>query len=96
MTYWMLDSVCFGLGCYYVVSSMIAGHLIQLVCALVWLWAYPLPLELVSNWIAKLQTKSYDHIGLASRFVYHPDYNISLFGLEQAHPIDSQKYAKVY
>lgn len=89
MMYWMLDSACFGLGCYYAVSSILAGHIANLVFAFIWLWAYPLPLELLSNLIAKLKNKSYDPIRLTSRFVYHSEYNISLFGLEKSHPIDS-------
>jgi len=28
--------------------------------------------------------------------VYHPDYNIGLFGLENYHPFDSKKYGRVY
>ncbi|MEX0940507.1 MAG: histone deacetylase [Candidatus Babeliales bacterium] len=48
------------------------------------------------SWLSKKVNDSKDQPKNKIPIVYHPDYNIGFFGLENIHPFESKKYGKVF
>jgi hypothetical protein len=81
MQYWLLDACFFALSLFLGLSSALYGNCSGLIWAVAINWTYPLLLEPVINFISTLQRPLLVSTHASSRFVYHPSYNISLWGL---------------
>jgi len=95
--YWQIDALCFFVGLSIFLISIICNYpSMYWFLSLLWLWTYPVILEVLLNAIALLFDKGTSYIiKNQSRIVYHPDYNINLWGIEKGHAFDSQKYRKI-
>lgn len=94
--YWAVDAGCFLLGLGWTCAGLWGGEWLMALAGTLWVWTYPLLLETGYNMAAQWGEPASYCMKSQSRFVYHPHYNISLWGLEKYHPFDSRKYQRIF
>lgn len=98
--YAIIDGLCFLAGLGFFVACFVDQEHLEPIYSLIgvgWIILYPIINEVIYNIFASACSDRvvYD-VGLKSRFVYHPNYNLTFCGLEKLHPFDSEKYSFVF
>jgi histone deacetylase 11 len=98
----IIDGICFILGilafifCFIKFQPDEVPYYYYCPIPIIWIIVYPIIIEIIYNLISNCPGRVEYNVYPSSRFVFHPQYDITFCGIEKLHPFDSQKYGNVY